>query len=251
MLERYGKRTVSHQAGNCTQRRQNYCLHCVSLGTKKKKVFCFSANPVTNMLWFKFKSILIFLPCGGFSFSFWSLNKGNEFYFFLNLDSCSNHSNDLNHSITSSPDSEYLKLYPDFRSQVLSVLAASIFFSAKGLVPKHSVVVQGLLYAEHFQDKHFGFCCLHSACCIFSLFTIPAHLNPDGLNGREDRHQIADAWPIQHTPLAFRTAQSFFTGTLRCIQICLGICPALHNIKQRTSCLRQQIVSSIIFLKLS
>lgn len=61
------------------------------------------------------------------------------------------------------------------------------------MVSKHFVVLQGLLYVEHLQDKHFGFSCLHSACCIFSLFTIPVHLNPDRLNGREDRHQTVGA----------------------------------------------------------
>lgn len=61
------------------------------------------------------------------------------------------------------------------------------------MVPKHFVVMLGLLYAEHWEDKHFGFSCLHSACCIFSLFTVPAHLNPDRLNGRKDRHQIVAA----------------------------------------------------------
>lgn len=134
MLKRYGKGAVSHQAGNCTQRRQNYYLHCVSLGIKEKNVFCFIANPVTNMLWFIFKSILILLPCGGVFFLFDLCIKEMNFFFF-NLDSCSNHSNDPNHSITPSSESEYLKLYPDFRNQLLSVLAASIFLQQRAWSP--------------------------------------------------------------------------------------------------------------------
>lgn len=85
---------------------------------RKKNVFCFIANPVTNMLWFIFKSILILLPCGGVFFLFDLCIKEMNFFFF-NLDSCSNHSNDPNHSITPSSETEYLKLYPDFRNQLL------------------------------------------------------------------------------------------------------------------------------------
>lgn len=87
------------------------------------------------MLLFIFKSILILMPCGGVFFLFDLCVKEINFFFFLNLCSCSNHSNDPNHSITPSSESEYLELYPDFRNQLLSVLAASIFLQQRAWSP--------------------------------------------------------------------------------------------------------------------